>query len=237
MCGRCFGVTRVCFLWRWLKSSFSGCTSQPVPLQPTEKHHIMITSSLRIRSKERTRASPLCWPPICLCRGCQRRHLCFHSTTTEKEKHMNKTHQQHVRRCIMWLEKNKTDMRCHLSWHLGGASELVVLPPTARSGARTRSGPRTGPGTWAAVTAVLPLILHTGEGGGGICFILLREKADSHPTEHTHTHTYWLWEASPLRRRPAVVVAIVCPLEEEKQQHGECARYRNKNNYPTAYCI
>lgn len=33
MCGRCFGVPLRCFLWKWLKSSFSGCTSQPAPLQ------------------------------------------------------------------------------------------------------------------------------------------------------------------------------------------------------------
>lgn len=37
MCGRCFGVPLRCFLWKWLKSSFSGCTSQPAPLQPGGK--------------------------------------------------------------------------------------------------------------------------------------------------------------------------------------------------------
>lgn len=34
MWGRCFGVPLRCFLWKWLKSSFSGCTSHPAPLQP-----------------------------------------------------------------------------------------------------------------------------------------------------------------------------------------------------------
>lgn len=34
MWGRCFGVPLMCFLWKWLKLSFSGCTSQPAPLQP-----------------------------------------------------------------------------------------------------------------------------------------------------------------------------------------------------------
>lgn len=38
MCGRCFGVPLRCFLWKWLKSSFSGCTSQPAPLQPRKAH-------------------------------------------------------------------------------------------------------------------------------------------------------------------------------------------------------
>lgn len=47
MCGRCFGVPRMCFLWKWLKSSFSGCTSQPAPLKPKgQKHGLDVTGSI-----------------------------------------------------------------------------------------------------------------------------------------------------------------------------------------------
>lgn len=47
MCGRCFGVPRMCFLWKWLKSSFSGCTSQPAPLKPNrQKHGLDVTGGI-----------------------------------------------------------------------------------------------------------------------------------------------------------------------------------------------
>lgn len=52
MCGRCFGVPLKCFLWKWLKSSFSGCTSQPAPLQGGDKVTVRVMESLCISAYE-----------------------------------------------------------------------------------------------------------------------------------------------------------------------------------------
>lgn len=63
MCGRCFGVPRYCFLWNWLKSSFSGCTSQPAP--PCESIVLAAQMSVPRMSKEPSLfpflAGPLNW--------------------------------------------------------------------------------------------------------------------------------------------------------------------------------